>query len=141
MARLFRCYNPKCADSAALPGHDFAAEEPKCPKCKTSADHPRFGHLITPLKLIHFEVESAVGGAGVGYPACQQPTGNENNVRGNFRSSGAPDAVNCPACRETKAFKAALHAQKFDPADDIPLKVNLASGVLVKSKEESEACC
>lgn len=133
--KLFRCYNPTCADKPGLPGHDFTGEKAKCDRCGTTADHPRFGHMIVQLKLIHWEPPSHVEGVGVGHPACQPAPEKETGVRGAFKTSGAPDAVNCPACRETEAFQAALNAQRFDPTDDIPLEVDLEAGMFRKSEK------
>jgi len=113
--KLLRCLNPLCADERGQP-HGFVSPEPKCPKCGIEAKHPRFGGMIQRLAKIHFDPPAGVPGFGCGHRACEttrtiaaqaDAAGNPEPFHG---GTGDPDAVTCPECRETEAWKQAHEA-------------------------------
>jgi hypothetical protein len=95
--RLWRCLNPACA-----PDTDFAAAAGTCPKCGLTIGRGRAGHLIVPLVVVHYDPPSGIEGIGKNEPACQPGT----PIYG-LQATGAPDAVNCPACKATEAWQQA----------------------------------
>lgn len=123
---FWRCHNPKCTPAgAAMPGFDF--EHPvgtiaTCPKCGLRADHERHGRLIVPLVVLHWETpDEIVQGGGSGLAAC---TGKA--LAG--RHTRVPAVANCPACRATDAWKAAVKAVETHPDYHVPVE-------LVKTKD------
>lgn len=127
--KMYRCYNPRCADRPEImPGFDFMAETPTCPKCGTSQEHknPRLAGLIVNRVTIHFDPpHPAVDNVGLNTLACDP-----SKAVGRYQASGDPDAVTCPACRLTEAWHQANTAKSFDPADDVPLEINVAAGAI-----------
>jgi hypothetical protein len=134
MAKLYRCYN--CTDATDMPGKDFAADLPKCPYCGLDGSPgTRFENRIVQLRAIHFDPpHPTVKNAGTGLPACGRPR------VGNMAMSGDPDAVNCPACRESAAWKERKRLKDSGPDDvelpgDFHLHIDLANEKLVTPKE------
>lgn len=118
MARFYRCYNPNCTEHPAkMPGYDFTADVPVCPKCKVDARQPRFSHLIVPLVIIHFDPPSQVPGYGVGELAC------DGKPSAGRMATGDPEVVNCPACRQTDVWKEAQKGKAVDPRFDFNIDV------------------
>ncbi len=127
-AKLFRCTNANCRTDDGKPlDFDFTPTignlDPECPKCKTKANDPRFGHVIVRLVRTHFDAPSHVGGMGKGFRACDETK--PIQVGGDIVSgleapnpfhngTGVVSAVNCSTCMETEAFKAALLAAYGD---------------------------
>jgi len=125
--KLFKCYN--CTGDDGMAGVDFFAEKPVCPTCKLDGAEPRFAGRIVQCRIIHFDPPHPVAaGAGLNHLACD-PTKKIGKV--NVVATGVPDVVNCPACRETEAWKA---AKKANETDDVPgITVGgLASEILKK---------
>ncbi len=120
--KMFRCYN--CENAKGMPGLDFPADAPVCPNCGLDGRDPKFAGLFAPLVCIHFDAPHAVAkNRGVGHAACDPKL-----PIGTVRGSGHPDAVSCPACRETEAFQAAQKAVSVNPEDNFPLTVDLQGG-------------
>lgn len=116
--RLFRCVNPKCREGIQH-GHDFTAEGPvaTCPKCGVKSNDPKFGHIIVPLVVIHFNPPSGVvEGIGAGFAACEPTV----PIAG-LRATGVPSVVNCPKCIETEAYKKAFAVVSLHPDYDVEL--------------------
>lgn len=111
--RLYRCYN--CLDAREIPGRDFLADKPVCPNCNLDGTPgSRFENRIVALRTVHFDPpHPSVKGAGVGLPAC-------GGKREGAMMSGDPNAVNCPKCKTTPAFKARKAAWDSTP-DDIEI--------------------
>ena len=128
--KLFRCSNPRCRDT--VPGRrpepfTFAATDPVCPKCQTD-QRGRFGRLVQRLVCIHFDPPAHIPGFGLGTRACNPdvgiqvaggPDGTDDNWMPNPFHAGTaePDAVNCPACRATEAWRKAFadaHSENSD---------------------------
>ncbi len=128
----FRCYN--CDNEHGNPGLDFLGDEPKCPQCGLDGTDKRYKHLFAALKVIHFDAPdpSLVKGSGritrgVGHAAC-----NPEIKVGKVMASGEPNAVNCPACKDTEVWKLADKTSKLNPEDDFPVELDLAGTVLKK---------
>jgi hypothetical protein len=130
-AKLFRCTNGNCVDAQGAPclfAHVETPDnlDPTCPKCGTKANDPKHGRIIVRMTAIHFDAPSHVATHGVGFRACD-PT-KRIQVGGGIipgleapnpfhGGTGDPDAVNCPECRQTEAWKTAFasaHAEKDD---------------------------
>ncbi|WP_020474925.1 hypothetical protein [Zavarzinella formosa] len=114
MAKLYRCYN--CSDDKGMPGRDFAADKPVCPKCGLDGSPgSRFASKIVALRTIHLDPpHPTVKSAGTGQPACGVPR------LGSMAMTGDPNVVNCPKCRETPEWKT-LKARRDASPDDIEL--------------------
>ena len=108
--RLYRCYN--CPDAREIPGRDFLADKPVCPACGLDgAPGSRFENKIVQLRTVHLDPPHAsVKGSGIGSPAC-------GGKREGAMMSGDPNAVNCPKCKESAAFKARKAAWDSSPDD------------------------
>lgn len=132
MARLYRCYNPKCTTHpAGMPGYDFTADVPVCPKCGVDARQPRFANLIVTRTLIHFDPPSGVvPGYGKNVCVC------DGKPLGGRVSSGDPDAVNCPACRESAEWQDAQKGKAVDPRFDFDIEVTPSGPKRVDSSSE-----
>lgn len=131
--RLWKCWNPKCADKQGIPGHDFTSEDHvgTCDKCGLKSDDARFGKLIVPRVVIHFDAPSGiVEGAGVNYAACSA----EFTRTKGYRMSGEPVAVNCPLCRETEVFKKHDHDAKLHPDYDVPVEIKQDGSMVLQTK-------
>lgn len=103
--KIWKCYN--CVGTNGVPGVDFIAEQPVCPTCSTDGTQPRFKHLLVACKVIHFDPpHPTVENRGLGELACGTPWKGK-------RASGAPVAVNCPACKATP-----IYAQHIAADDD-----------------------
>ena len=110
--KLYRCF--RCAAR----GRDFAAAEPRCPKCGADqADAETPPNTIARLETIHFDPphpDWPAGpdrpGKGTGKRACDgkpvnTPRKGEDVVGG--KATGFADAVTCPACKESAEYKTA----------------------------------
>lgn len=125
MARLYRCYNPPCADSDGIPGHDFVGIEPVCDRCGADQRDPRLGRFVINLKVIHWDPpQPKHPSVGQGIRAC------DGQLISAGMASGDPLAVNCPACRQIEQFRAALKQAHVRPEDDLHLELNLQPGHL-----------
>lgn len=130
--RLWKCWNPKCADKLGMPGHDFVGDDAagKCDRCGLQSDDKRFGHLIVPRVVIHFDAPSGiVEGHGVGYAACEPERTREKG----YRMTGEPVAVTCPACRGSEAFAKADHDAKLHPDYDVPVELKADGTMILKT--------
>ena len=131
--RLWKCWNAKCADKPGMPGHDFVGEDAvgKCDKCGLASNDPRFGRLIVPRVILHFDAPSGiVDGAGVNYAACEP----ERTRAKGYRMTGEPSAVTCPACRGTEAFAKADRETHIHPDYDLPIEINADGTMVLKTK-------
>lgn len=132
MMTMWRCLNPKCADSDKKPGHEFTFEgDPKtvaCPKCGITPAHPasiaRYLHQLTP---IHYEPASEIVDAeGCGEVCCQPGVTTPVGMR-----TLSVDAVTCPACLQSARYLAAkgkVADLKVVPEGDRKLTINPAKG-------------
>ncbi len=117
----YRCLN--CSKSFAS---ERAPEAPRptCPGCGVNPDQePELASFIQPLETIHFDPpHPIVRFRGKGHLACNPA----RRVAG-MRATGEPAVVNCPACRQTDAWKtayalvgepaiSAAHAEEIDKA-------------------------
>jgi hypothetical protein len=114
--------NARCAKSRPKTqkrtlGYDFTStsDSPQCPLCGFGTDHPRLP--VTRLTVIHYDqLEDAENQIGVGYRACDP----DMSISAQTKRGGTPDpwhqgtghigVVNCPACKETQAYKDAVKA-------------------------------
>lgn len=95
MAR-FRC---------TLCSGEFVADKPACAKCGLDpVVNPRHGEKFYELRTIHFDAPTHVPGIGTGHAACKPALKVGTN---NDAWSGEKSCVNCEACKESDAFKAA----------------------------------
>ena len=103
----YRCQNPLCAGKP-----DFWVDTDKvaaCPCCEISITDKRFGKVISPLVVMHFEPPSHVAGYGRGHYACDPgKVVVQVATRGRELATGEPRAVTCPSCKETAAYAAAI---------------------------------
>lgn len=128
--RLFNCYNCVSPETG-MPGVKFFAELPVCPTCKLDGREPRFKDRVVQCRIIHFDPPHPQAiGAGLNVLACD-PTKKIGGLNGvAAMATGEPAVVNCPNCRATDVFKAAL-AAKEDGPDNVKLdQGGLASAVL-----------
>jgi predicted nucleic-acid-binding Zn-ribbon protein len=80
-------------------GLDFWADAPICVKCGVDGDKER--NVIVPLRTVHFMApHPVIEDRGCGVIACGAEFAG-------VMHSGEPDAVNCPNCRNTEAWKIA----------------------------------
>lgn len=112
---LFRCLNPKCADSRDKIGHDFSAEIPTCPKCGLDGRDPRYRAFMQRLTVIHFDPPGdVIEGVGKNVTLC---TGEFISHLGHKRpleqATSDPGSVNCPACLEHADFPDPSAADPF----------------------------
>jgi len=105
--RLFRCRN--C-------NREFRADVPACEACGLdAAKDPRDAELVVPLALIHLDPPTHVEGRGRGHAAC------DPKLKAAAKDPRAlapgepvvmftsePTAANCPACKVTPEYAAAL---------------------------------
>lgn len=114
---LFRCLRPKCAEGKN--GFEFQAEKAQCPKCGLRREDPRMGQFLVPLHIVHFDPpDEPELGKGKNYRACDpgQPitvpmTRDGKHPASRDHGTAVPQAVTCPACKQTPVYKAALSAQ------------------------------
>jgi hypothetical protein len=122
--KLWKCWN--CTDDRGNPGKDFAGTEPVCPGCGLDARTPDGKDAVVARATIHLDPPHPVRrNKGTGKRAC------DGKPVGTGMASGVPDAVTCPACRATAAYRAA--ADEFGdgatPAEaDYPVAEGHAAG-------------
>jgi hypothetical protein len=98
--KRWRCNNAACKQG------EFAADLPVCPGCAVDARNPRYAGVVTGLAVIHFDPpDPVVPAMGQNVLACDP-----SKPIGGHMASGAHDAVNCPACRGSEAFRASYRA-------------------------------
>ncbi len=138
-ALLFRCTNSHCTDEAGKPQEfeftpTLQALDPQCPKCKTVANDPKYGGVIVRLVKTHFDPPSHIGGMGKGFRACDETK--PIQVGGDIvtgleapnpfhNGTGVLGAVNCPQCKASEAYQAALLATYGDEPPRSELKASL----------------
>lgn len=111
--KLYRCLNEKHGPK----GLEFTADPKTCRcECGRSWSDPEVAgvHLIE-LVVLHFDPPSGLPNRGKRHLACDPSikVGSSDH-----RATGVASVVNCPACRESAAFKAA--PADADPATDVP---------------------
>lgn len=101
---LWRCTRISCStDPHGRNLFDFEADLPVCPKCAADMRKPRSG--VLKLECVHYDppgdlvIDQFRRGKNEAACAPGKP----------FRgfASGAPDAVTCPACKRTEAWREA----------------------------------
>lgn len=111
MKTMWRCLNPKCADTDLRPGHEFVFEgdpnDVKCPKCGITLKHPaniaRYLHSLVP---VHYLPPDPIIETEPGLEMACQPGKPRSGMQ-----TAEPQAVTCPMCLETEAYKAAKSKQ------------------------------
>jgi hypothetical protein len=109
--RLWLCFN-------CQPQHEFDGGKGICPKCGADHDDPKSRGAVAPRVVIHFDPPHAVlQGRGIGCYACDptKAVGSQGT-----RATGDPRVVNCPACKLTTAWKAAIDDINNPPAYRVP---------------------
>lgn len=111
--KLFRCMNPRCQEKDLAMGR-FWSVEPVCPQCGIEAKDQKFGHLIVRLSVVHLDPPTDIPGIGWNVRACDetkiiQVSEGASGIPNPYHiGSGNVNAVNCPECKNTSAYKAAL---------------------------------
>lgn len=110
MSRLWHCFN--CST-------DFQDARDLCPKCGADGKDPRAGGVIAPRVVIHFDPPHAIlKNRGLGSYACDATVKVGQN---GTRATGDPSVVNCPVCRDSAAWKAAIEDLTNPPAYRVPV--------------------
>jgi len=148
--RYYRCYS--CKNDTGAFGKDFEVRTEDsaplvklpdntqglavtCPTCQLSNLDPRHGGNVVSVVCVHFEpprTKDTHGREGCGHIACDtgvrvqahRPKGQE------LYASGEPLAVNCPKCKESKAYKE-MTLGGIHPSFDVPLPADEKGGPLV----------
>lgn len=113
--RLYRCRNKRCSPEPGKP-LDFAlklGEPVKCPQCGWDMKHPYLPLLR--LEVIHYDPPfDEMHHVGIRRRACdkavpiQVPAGSNGEAVSGEVGTGVASAVNCPLCKETPEYKAAM---------------------------------
>jgi hypothetical protein len=111
VAKLWKCYN--CLDDRAIPGRDFFADTPVCPKCGADKSDPQAANTVVACRIVHLEPPHPfLVNKGTGTIAC-------GFVRTpDTRITGETLATNCPKCRASDAYKAAFAVQHPDDVEE-----------------------
>ena len=115
MAGMWRCY--WCdRENLLRKGVDFEADGPQCPRCKSGPP------VVVPLALIHLLVEGDGPITGMNGRRYQVACSKNAMLSEAVRASNVPDAVSCPRCKTTEAFRrlyevAAVGHNTFLPHD------------------------
>ena len=92
--RLFYCYNCSTAFGPTAKN--------TCTNCGADGDDPQARGCVAEQLVHHYDPPHAIlVGRGLGHHACDPKV---KVGTGGKRATGSRDAVNCPACRASKAF-------------------------------------
>lgn len=155
-ARMYRCYNCPPAPNSGATAFEFMHPVGKpvaCPSCGIK-DGDRGSHLLVLLDVIHFDApaKAAEGTArataanatgaslamafGTGHAACDPA----KVTAGGGMFTGAPEAVTCPQCRASEAFRRAADRGGINPRFDVPAQITAAGEVrLIGLPADAEA--
>lgn len=130
---LWRCLNPSCATNpAGMPGFDFQAPAPVCPKCKRDGRQRQFANFVHKIEVVHLHVADAAGpdiGEGSMYRVVCG-----GSLFGK-RGTGVPAAVTCPACKASNEYEALLPDEE-KIARDYEIELNMAKQQVVALDDE-----
>ena len=114
--KLFRCKAKKC--QAKDKGMFWSKKMwPTCPQCHLDSADPKLGQIVQRLVIVHFDPPTEHEGIGHSHRACDagiaiQAPDTQRGPNPWHAGSGDPRQVNCPACRQSSAFKQALAASE-----------------------------
>lgn len=98
-----------CRNHPVPGGAPFEADRPVCPHCGLDRDaSPEYRSYIADRELVHFDPpHPIIADRGMNRTACSnQPLGGDPRNGGKtVIASGDREAVTCPACKMTEAFK------------------------------------